>query len=485
MATGMRRDVWKLAKWDPILEWYARAIAEMQTRPITDPTSWRYQAAIHDYVAGGDPLAQPGEQLPTTAQQRRFWRQCQHFTWFFLPWHRMYLFYFERIVAATVVQLGGYPGWTLPYWNYSDAANANAQRIPEAFREPKLPNGADNPLLIAQRDSGNDGSIVGFPDDVDLTGCLNNPRFVAQGQGGDPGFGGSQTGFSHSGGLLNIAGELERVPHGSMHVAVGGFMGRFNTAGLDPLFWLHHANIDRLWEVWRRRNAAHLDPTQSQWLTGVPFEFNDGIGNIVSHTSSQVVDTTISPLDYEYEDVSDPLAGTFELAEAGSVSMSDRTPEMVGATEEPVVLTGRPAVAQLSVTAPTGPALEAAMSPGAPAKVYLNLENITGSGDPVSYAVYLNVPAGEAAEQHPELFAGILPMFGVAEASEADANHPGSGLHYALEVGDIVRRLEARHAWDPDKVQITFVPRKVSAAAGAFEATAAPIRVGRVSLYLA
>ena len=33
----------------------------------------------------------------------------------------MYLGYLEKIVAATVAQLGGPQDWALPYWNYSSA----------------------------------------------------------------------------------------------------------------------------------------------------------------------------------------------------------------------------------------------------------------------------------------------------------------------------------------------------------------------------
>ena len=99
MAVRVRPDVWKLNEWDDVLVWYARAIREMQKRPIADPTSWRYQAAIHDYARAGDPLADPADQLPSTADQARFWKQCQHGSWYFLPWHRLYLGFFEQIVA--------------------------------------------------------------------------------------------------------------------------------------------------------------------------------------------------------------------------------------------------------------------------------------------------------------------------------------------------------------------------------------------------
>src|SRR5436853_179263 len=56
MATRIRKEVGKLGsntqKWDPVMLAYARAVALMQTRPATDPTSWDYQAAIHGRLGG-------------------------------------------------------------------------------------------------------------------------------------------------------------------------------------------------------------------------------------------------------------------------------------------------------------------------------------------------------------------------------------------------------------------------------------------------
>jgi hypothetical protein len=49
------------------------------------------------------------------------------------------------------------------------------------------------------------------------------------------------------------------------------------------------------------------------------------------------------------------------------------------------------------VSQPTGPALE---STGAPPRVFLNLENITSTGQPGGYKVYVNVPPGDDAEYH-------------------------------------------------------------------------------------
>jgi tyrosinase len=490
----VRRDVWKLDVWDPILVWYADAILEMQQRPLNNPTSWRYQAAIHDYTRSRDPLQQPDDQLPSPEEQRRFWSQCQHGSWFFLPWHRIYLAYFEQIIAGIVAAKGGPDDWALPYWNYSDASNPNARKLPPAFREPNLPDGRQNPLRIAARTAAsNQDVLMSQPWQVDLTGCLPQPFFTPPDPSRnetDPSFGGPRTQFMHGGGTI---GELENVPHGTMHVAVGGFdppgwMSRFNTAGLDPIFWLHHCNIDRLWSVWIERDPAHADPTESGWLTDIDFYFHDASGAVVTHAAGAVVDTeTTPPFGYRYEDISDPLAPPVEPEERErSAAMGEESvPEMVGATEKPVTLTGEPVTAEVAVTAPTGPAATERAGAAAPERMVINFENVTSEGVPPSYLVYLNVPEGERPEDHPELRAGVLSMFGVVEASEESDDHPGSGLNYAINVGDLARRLGA----PGENLRVTFVP------AGTGEVTTEevergaapetpPVQVGRISVYV-
>jgi tyrosinase len=487
MAVRTRRDVWKLAQWDDVLVWYSKAIREMQTRPIAEPTSWRYQAAVHEYYRDDDPNADPSDKLPSSADQTKFWTQCQHHSWFFLPWHRWYLYYFEEIVAATVVKLGGPKDWSLPYWNYSEtASNANVVRLPPAFHEPNLPDGSRNALFVDERDRGNDGGIVGRPRDIDLA-CLKEPKYTADPKGGSGGFGGPKTKFNHGAG--SVVGALEVTPHGSMHVRVGGFMSSFTTAGLDPIFWLHHCNIDRLWAVWRKRDSHHVDPVDPQWLT-MSFDFHDAAGKAVSSKVADVVDTTA--LGFQYEDLSDPLRGAFVAPPAPVRRMAvaeepPRIPEMVGATEQPIRLAGQPTTARVAVNAPTGPARAALAADAKPRRVFLNLENITGKGSPKGYSVYVNVPDGQTPQQREDLFAGVLPMFGVTEATRESEKHSGEGLHYTLDITDLVERLKAQNAWDPSKLHVTFVPddeppRKRMAAAAAPEPQ---FQVGRVSVYFA
>ncbi len=489
MTTRVRKSAWSLKPfvpsdaWHPDLEWYARGIAEMQTRPIVDPTSWRYQAAIHAYDRASDPLQERGESMPSAAEQRKFWNQCQHASWFFLPWHRMYLGYFEQIVQAAITRLGGPDDWALPYWNYSDTNNPNARKLPLAFTLPTMPDGRPNPLRIDQRLRGNNNAAVATANQASARAALVEPRFEAPSVGGLAGFGGPQTGFMHSGSPGAPIGKLENTPHGTMHVAVGDYMGAFNTAGLDPMFWLHHANIDRLWVVWRNRDPLHVDPTRTQWLNAVTFLLHDRNGAEVSHSASQVVDTTAAPFTYRYDDVADPIGVMPAAPSIGRMTMAAPQPEMVGASEGPIVLTGDPATTRVTVNAPTGPAaLRAADQPQA---VHLNIENVTGLDSQGTYAVYVNVPEGERAEDHPELFAGLVPMFGVPEASRGDANRPGDGLSFSLDISEVVRNLQAAGSWTND-VGVTFVPEgePIEPRPGIAAAAApAPVRVGRVSLY--
>ena len=55
---------------------------------------------------------------------------------------------------------------------------------------------------------------------------------------------------------------VDRQPHGSVHIQVNGSMALFETAGLDPVFWMHHCNVDRMWETYAK-SLGHGYPFQS------------------------------------------------------------------------------------------------------------------------------------------------------------------------------------------------------------------------------
>jgi tyrosinase len=473
----MRKNVWKLKATDKTLDWYERAITTMKAKPIADPTSWRFQGAIHEYVRQGDPLASAGDILPSSAEQKKYWNQCQHGSWFFLSWHRMYLHFFESIVGAEVVKLGGPSDWGLPYWNYSDAKDANARLLPAPFRSATKADGTTNALFVGTRTPDcNAGRPFADDADVAIANPLREPEFQSVNFG--TGFGGPQTSFAHSGGLV---GSVELAPHGSMHMAVGGWMQQFFTAALDPVFWLHHANIDRLWQVWLDRDTRHVNPAASRWLTGVTFNFRDAAGKAVTMSSKQVLDTKAAPLSYSYEETGDPLTLALAIIHApAGATMTKKAkkapPQMVGATRSSFTLSSNVTHANFAAK-PKATAKRAAASAtaGAMRRVFLNIEKLVSDEPAPSYDVYLNVPDGQDPKNHPNLFVGRLPMFGLVESSKKSATGSGSGLHYALDITNLYAHVSALPGWDPNNLRVSFVPARGQAPAN--------VTVGRVSLY--
>lgn len=491
---------------DPTLLWYARGVAELKRRKLADPTSWRFFGAIH----GIDPrlwkaygYLSDTDEMPSKDQVDLYWNQCQHGTWYFLPWHRGYLLALEAAIRDAIVRLDGPQDWALPYWNYFAEGDA---RLPPAFATPDWPDGkGDNPLFVPQRWGPNDDGDVYVPlDQVDLK-ALTDPDFTGVASGGDPGFGGVDTGFSHRG---RVHGRLETQPHDWVHVLVGGsdpanptlpgLMSYPPTAGLDPIFWLHHANIDRLWEVWIRGPVSRGNPREKRWIDG-PSSIGERAfvqpwapsGDPWSYTPGQMAD--LEALDYTYDDLSpesvspalalrlDRLRAPAFEGGAASVDEDKRDVEMVGASDAPLRIAGRREV-RAPVRMEGGAArrlkanLDAAFAEGtdaalSPERVFLNLENVRGLLDAVAFRVYVNVPEGDDPADHPERLAGNIGLFGVRQATEAD-DHGGAGLTFVLEITDIVAALRL----DGDDIEVRIVPVKDVP-------EEAQISIGRVSVF--
>jgi tyrosinase len=79
-------------------------------------------------------------------------------------------------------------------------------------------------------------------------------------------------------GSLGFNPRLDQNPHFFTHFGLGGDMAEFSTVGGDPMFYLHHANIDRLWESWNR--LGNTNPTDPKYLNRT-FAYGDRSGKRV------------------------------------------------------------------------------------------------------------------------------------------------------------------------------------------------------------
>jgi hypothetical protein len=458
MTTFTRRDAWTLSKttvWPAALEWYAKAVRTLQTRPLSDSRGWQYQAAIHGLANTPPPPGAP-------------WNECQHATWYFLPWHRMYLYQFERIVRKAVIDQGGPTDWALPYWNYEGSSPSN--QIPPAFRQNTLPDGSANPLLVLQRRAGiNTG--LGMPPQVTSSVAAANTHFFTTPSSGAPvGFGGPRTGFAHFGPAF---GAVENQPHNIVHVVVGGAGGLMtdpDTAALDPIFWLHHANIDRLWETWTLENDAN--PTTLSWSQR-GFRLRDDNGQLITMRVGDVTDATT--LEYTYDSL--PLVASAP-ERRGTVPPRSR-PKTVAASTKTMRVAREGASMALKVG--PMPAPGAGASRGRGRRFHLKLSDIEGRANPgVVYGVYVHRPNGPGATPATEHRVGLVSFFGIEHSTSEGSDNP-QPLTYTFDITDVISQLSAHG--DINDLVVTLRPIEgMVEDLGAAASVPPPVRIGTVAI---
>jgi tyrosinase len=532
MATYTRANAWNGGGTftNKDLLWYAKGVGVLQGRKLNDPSSWWFFAAIHgEYVTTSGfpgwgflpaPPTVPTTPQPPASVSDQYWDQCQHQSWYFLPWHRGYLLALEAQIRAAVIDLGGPSTWALPYWNY--LGPGDEYKIPPAFTELNLPNGDPNPLYVTARyGPDSDGNIYiptpaviqQRPTDPNFVygpvteDCMSNDLYTGNDSSTrPPGFGGPATGFSHVGGTN---GNVEDNPHNHVHVYVGGNSPDGRTSGLmtdpsmaalDPIFYLHHANIDRMWAAWNA-NPTNTNPTAANWLNGPAAmgknEFVMPMPNGSSWVYTPQQMSSLSPLNYSYDSLPKPASApaAAQLAQRltqlgataaatkvkeGATVTAGKNMELVGANQEALPIKG--SGARTSITFDTGvrrklsASLAEASETAAPDRVFLHLENVRGTRDATVLSVYIDLPEGAKPSGHPELFAGSVALFGLRSASLQDGKHAGQGLNFILDITKIIDALHVRNALDVDSLNVRIVPHRAIP-------DQAPITVGRISIY--
>ena len=187
----------------------------------------------------------------------------------FLPWHRAFLLQFERALQMS------HPHVSLPFWRES---------------VPSVPSPADPAHEVAVFSNHFMGTTIPNSQIQGVAFDTSNPLVgwnIGTTELRRRGFNRSDVSWSSSdasffsrtrfrslatpNGADSMSFHLENNPHNIGHGWVGGWMSSCRTSPQDPIFWLFHCDIDRIWGKWQWA----LDRFGSDGSDPLDFEPND------------------------------------------------------------------------------------------------------------------------------------------------------------------------------------------------------------------
>ncbi|MFL6675721.1 MAG: tyrosinase family protein [Massilia sp.] len=355
---------------------------------------------------------------------------CPHGISYFLAWHRGFLYYFERQLRA----ISGDNTLVLPYWDYY----LNPV-IPTEFTSPTV----GNPLWTSRVNTNVRAALTLAPFSSSL---INFPRYWSNA-------------FEPS---------IENAPHNPVHDIIGGWMTTMKSP-VDPVFWLHHANIDRLWVAWLAAGGGRNMPlrTSSYWSGSFRYSSTLTMSRLLTYDNrsslnyfyqvetmpSRLPSLASGPALMETRPadgqplLSPPAVGSYPLSPPRATSNST----FAAAGSLGIALDERSVSVQLPLAAEAGQAVaqiargNATVVPGGTVQyrsVHLVLDEIemteSGRNGGYFYQLYLNVPAGQpGAAQVESKLVGTLGPFRIAAAE----HHHGSPSQLRYVVTDLLAGL--------------------------------------------
>jgi tyrosinase len=477
-----------------MLALYAAAVNKMKNPAINLPNppapwSWTFQAYIHsfpidptddqsnayrpgtaafnakiDEIYGVNPT---GEIAAWKQAALKCWSTCTHGSIYFLPWHRWYMYYFEEVLRSVL----GVQSFMLPYWPYASNDSSSLQ-LPAAFRI------VVSPLYERNRGFGFASGTGGGPQNVPMNsgGYMNYPNidyFLSLAT--PPYFPADVTIFGEPGSAewneLGYTGRAEIQPHDNVHDAVGGLMGNVPTAAQDPIFFMHHCQIDHLWASWQSYSDSTLEfasppgtenfPTEQTWDSATWY-FVNGSGALVTANAPSAVDYTA--LGYQYDSLvpQPPSAPPVMMASADMPKASAKlgARELLASTEPVAVKAGG---ATATVSAPQVKGLMATENSGTLSLILKDVRLINRPNGILS--VFVNLPAGVTPRVNRPENVGQINLFRLIASGGTDAHaehmtstdpHVHSTATYAFPLSPVLAAQMAAGKWDGSDIRVTI-----------------------------
>lgn len=418
-VTRIRKNILSLSPTE--LTSIRKGVEVMKSRPATDPTSWEFQRAIHSTPA---------------ATTNTLHNQCEHGSTWFFAWHRAYIYRFEAILRKA----SGDPNLTLPYWDWT-----TNRSLPSSFRQ-KTVGGVPNPLFHAKRSAQvNAGALL--PTSVVVTDratALDEISFDS---------------FNNN---------FDGSPHGTIHTLIGGDMSLVPHAALDPIFYLHHCNIDRNWDIWLNMGGGRQNSNEAEFLDK-EYSLPDENGATVSFKVREIL--TSAQLGYRFDDTGNPApTGPTESSEGTMLELvqlaTSDTPGLE-AGEGAIPLGLDPKEVKLTLNDGAATAIDSLLEAAAgKAPVFVVIEDVSFDAMPgFTYAAYLNLPAGENDPERADLhYLGSISFFGKDHThGEAHAHAHATSHKFAVRIkaSRTILRLKEAGVWDPTKMRVTLKPLTV------------------------
>jgi hypothetical protein len=220
-----------------------------------------------------------------------------HNSIYFLPWHRAFLLDYEQRIkqhSKTTHPIHPYDYLAVPYWDWRDEAdplnntNVSSTTHPDFLAYAVVPD-----VNFSGWNFSYTSPVLGSPTTINFfrpttfwpPSSINSnagPAVVSSVMSSSPFYDWSSawTGFTN---------QLENTPHNSMHGFIGGVMGSYYSP-LDPIFFMHHNMVDKIWQDWEENSTLSYASTD---LTTLPYSAIPPGGSVaVTYPSSLPLYTT-------------------------------------------------------------------------------------------------------------------------------------------------------------------------------------------------